>query len=214
MKFTKLFLITLAILIALVAAQDEAAQEEAVQAEAAPEEAAPEETTPEAEGEAQAEEATPEPEEEPEPEPEVPKLNCDHVCGRKLGIDTAEISRRKQVLSKKLLGRSMHAQAVIDESEDYKFSLQEVSILAEEAKEAADVAQQELEATQHAAAGARKRAEECKASSESKIKALEAELAAAKAEVENYRGIKFSINVDLIKGDFMNLLKKYGLVKE
>jgi hypothetical protein len=206
MKFTKVFLITLAILVALVAAQEEAVQEEAVQEEAAQEKAAPE---------AQAQEETPETEEEePEPVPEVPKLNCDHVCGRKLGIDTAEIMRRKGLISKKLLGRSMHAHAVVDQLEEFKFDLQEVNILVEEAKEAADAAQQELEATQHAAADARNRVKECNASSARKNKALKAEFAAAKAEVKYYKEIKFSINVELIKGDFMNLLKKYGLVKD
>ena len=146
-----------------------------------------------------------------EPPPSKP-INCDHKCGARLRVDTMTISREKNKLSKKLLGRSFHASAVTEQYEKYQERLVRVTALEGIEKTNVEQAIRELESSQRASLAADQKVDDCRANSETKIAKLEAELRKLHDEIEEYEQIRFQINFEVLKSDvqdYTNIGKSY-----
>ncbi len=135
------------------------------------------------------------------------EVNCDEICASQVAEATRVANQEKAELEAQL----SPLKAALDQAKD-------ASVTA--ASEVTNLKGQ-LANMEKAAAAAKSEAESIKASAAqgeaaaaSKVAAMEAELATAKAKVQEFESARYVINKNVIKSDLMGILKKYGLVKE
>lgn len=139
--------------------------------------------------------------------PVAVEVNCDEICASQVAEATRVVNQAKAELEAQL--------------SPLKFALDQAKEASVTAASEVTTLKGQLVTMESAVAAAKEEAESVKtsaaareAASIEKLAALELELASVKAKLNDYESARYVINKNVIKAEFMGLLKKYGLVKD
>mmetsp|Transcript_50146 Transcript_50146/g.145732 ORF Transcript_50146/g.145732 Transcript_50146/m.145732 type:complete len:180 (+) Transcript_50146:139-678(+) len=139
--------------------------------------------------------------------PAAVEVNCDEICASQVAEATRVVNQAKAELEAQL----SPLQFALDQAKEASVSAaSEVTTLKGQLvtmEGAVATAKAEAEAVKTSAAAS-------EAAATAKLAAMELELEGVKAKLKEYESARYVINKNVIKAEFMGVLKKYGLVKD
>lgn len=139
--------------------------------------------------------------------PAVAEVNCDEICASQVAEATRVVNQAKAELEAQL--------------SPLKFALDQAKEASVSAASEVTTLKGQLVTMESAVAAAKVEAESVKnsaaaseAAAAEKLAAMELELETVKSKLNEYESARYVINKNVIKAEFMGVLKKYGLVKD
>jgi chromosome segregation ATPase len=142
-----------------------------------------------------------------------PASDCDEVCAARVAEAIGHANQEKEGIWDRVRTLEHDASAKDGDIEYLQGHLRAAQEETESAKRELSSSQAALEENKKSYAESVGAGQKKKASAEAEIKALQAEVAKARKESEEYSTARFFINFELIEKDMVDLLKKYGLKK-
>jgi chromosome segregation ATPase len=135
-------------------------------------------------------------------------------CIERINKYVANVENEIGMVTQRLIPTKQTGDDAVALTDELKVKIADQEKITEEAKKSEEMAKGDLEAAMKETVDAEQALASCNSSSESKIEALEANIAALQAEAAEFATSRFIFNAANIKSEAKGMLKKYGLFKD